>query len=110
VRDDIVERGETPIVIEAALGVREKPAQGRRAVAPIGRPLRLEIVDPDLRAGVQVPAGLGEERRHVALRAARLALEEALAALGRLLVEATLGRARRTQCELVEVQGRELGR
>src|SRR5512142_1788664 len=59
VRDDRGQVGEAAVVIEAALGVREQALERRRAIALVGRALRLEVVDADLGGGVHVPTGLG---------------------------------------------------
>src|SRR5438105_12963337 len=83
VGDDGVQRPEAPVVVEAALGVREQAAQRRRPVSLVRRPLRLEVVDPDLGGGVHVPAGIRIERWHVAGRAFRRVLEERLPAARR---------------------------
>jgi hypothetical protein len=40
--------GEASVVIEPTLAPREKSLQRRRAIAPVGRAGRLEIIDPDL--------------------------------------------------------------
>ena len=61
-------------------------------------------------AGVHRPARLGVERRHVAARALRLAVEDAPPALRRRRVERALRRRRRRDRELVEVQRGELRR
>jgi hypothetical protein len=48
VLDDRHQVWEATIVIEPAFGVRGQSAEWRRAVAAIGRPIRLKIVDADL--------------------------------------------------------------
>lgn len=57
VLDDRRKVCESTVVIEPALGVRHESAERRGAVTVIGRSIRLEIVDADLRAFVSVPAG-----------------------------------------------------
>src|SRR5690349_16916743 len=79
VLDHRSKRREAAIVVVAALAVSPQPAQRRRAVAPVGAAIGLEIVDTDLGAGVHVPSGLGEEWRHVAPPAGGLAGEDLLA-------------------------------
>ena len=59
-------------------------------------------------AGVHRPARLSEERRNVAARAVCLAVEDELAARGRLGVEAALGRLGCHDRQLIEMQRREL--
>src|SRR5262249_12307728 len=76
VLDDVRQRGEAAVVVEAALLVGPQAGQGRGAVAMVGIARGLEVVDADLRGGMRVPAGLRVERRDVAARALRLAREE----------------------------------
>src|SRR5690606_8007098 len=95
--DDFLQGGEATVVVEASLLADEESAKGAGAVALVGRSHRLEVVDPDLGGRVHVPAGLRVDRRHVASRALRLAVEELSAALGRLRVEAALGRTGRIE-------------
>src|SRR6266536_1304189 len=80
--DHVGEGGEAPVVEEPALLVCPQALERRGAVAVVGRPVGLEAVDPALRGPVQVPAWLGEQRRDVAARALRLAVEQELAAGG----------------------------
>src|SRR5205823_14471295 len=81
--DHVEQRGETAVVEEAALAVREESLQRRGAVLLVGRALRLELIDADLRSGMHVPAGLREQRLHVAVAAFRLAVEKVVAGRGR---------------------------
>src|SRR5438045_726930 len=68
---------EAPVVVEAALRPHEQALERRRPVEVlVGRAARLEVVDADLLRPVHRPAGLREERRHVAARALRLSLED----------------------------------
>src|SRR6476620_8129140 len=76
--DDGSEVREPAVVIEAALLPREQAAQGCGSIPLIGRAAGLEVVDADLGGGVHVPTGLREERRHVAARAAGVAVEDGL--------------------------------
>src|SRR6266704_1400051 len=73
--DHGIQRRESAVVEEAALRAREQAAQRGGPVAFVGRSERLELIDPDLRAGVHVPTGLSVERRNVALCAVGLAGE-----------------------------------
>src|SRR5712692_255550 len=107
--DHGIQRREATVVVEAALLAGEQTPQRGRPVVPVGRPVGLESVDPDLRAGVHVPAGLGVERRNVALGAVGLAGEQLLPARRRVLVEAVLRRPRSLEAELVSVQRSQLG-
>jgi hypothetical protein len=79
--DHVDERGETTIMVEAALLVRPQASERRRAVHAGRRAIGLEGIDADLRRRMQVVAGLGEERRDVAARALGRSIEECLAAL-----------------------------
>ena len=88
--------------------VREETTERRCAVASIRRPARLEVVDANLLRRVHVPAGLGEERRNVATRASSAAVEDRLAALRGLGVEAAFWWRGCRDGELVEVEGSEL--
>lgn len=92
---DLHERRVSAVVVEAALGARPESLERRRTVTAIGRAIGLEAVDADLLGLVHVPAGLREERRHVAARAIRLALEQRRAALRRGGIEAAGRRGRR---------------
>ena len=60
VLNDIVKRCETPVVVEASLRVRPESFQRSRAVALVGRAIRLKIVDSDLSRRVKIPSGLGK--------------------------------------------------
>src|SRR5262249_54453790 len=80
--DDVAQRGETTIVIEAALLVRPQASKRRGAVHVGRRAIGLEGVDADLRGRMQVVPRLGEQRRDVAARALGRSVEERLAALG----------------------------
>src|SRR5262252_1853683 len=102
--DDIVERCEATIVVEAALGPHEQPSERRGAIALFRRTLRLEIVDSDLRSRVHRPTRLGEERIDVAGTARRLSEEEVSAAVGGCLIVALLRRLRRCEGQLVLMQ------
>src|SRR5262249_45663628 len=108
VLDDVRQRGEAAVVVEAALLVCPQARQRRGAVAMVGIARGLEVVDADLRGGVRVPAGLRVERRGAGGGAAGLAREELAAASRRARIEAAGRRARGGDGELVEVQGRQL--
>ena len=95
-------------MIEAALRVGEQPVQRRRPIPPVGRTLRLEVVDADLGRRVHVPAWLRQQRSRVAADALGLALEQLRAAGGGHLVEAVRRRGRRGQRQLIGVQPRQL--
>src|SRR5262249_16561097 len=73
------------------LPVRPQAGERRRAVAVIGIPTGLEVVDADLRRGVRVPAGLRVEGRDVAARAAGFSREELPPALRRWRAQAARG-------------------
>jgi hypothetical protein len=79
--DDCAERRETSVVIEAALLMREESAQRRRAIAVIGRPVRLEAVNADLLRRVQVPSRFSPQRLGVAVAAFGFSIEEIVASL-----------------------------
>src|SRR5215217_1850055 len=74
--DDGAQSGIAAVVVEAALRLRDDSPQRRRSVAERRGAIRLEVVDADLFGGVEVPAGVAEGRRHVAIGAASLAIEE----------------------------------
>ncbi|MCI0366576.1 MAG: hypothetical protein L0219_22155 [Phycisphaerales bacterium] len=67
--DDVVQGGEAAIVVEAAfvelVGV-EEGTQGSGDVAVARSAIGLEVVDADFVGGVDVVAGLAEQRRDVA--------------------------------------------
>src|SRR5262245_45921964 len=62
------QRCKTSVVVEAALLMCPQSGERTRAVAVVGRAIRLEIVDADLAGGMQVPPGLGVQRRNVTAR------------------------------------------
>src|SRR5689334_17291344 len=102
--DDGSQRREPAVVIEAALRVGPEPAQRCGTVSLIGRARSLELVDADLRAGVHVPAGLGEERRHVTTAALGSAVEQGFTVFGSGTVVAAARRRGYRQRELVDMQ------
>src|SRR5690242_19424960 len=57
--DHVAERLEPSVVLEAARLVRPEAAQRSGPVATVRGAARLEVVDPDLGAGVADPARLG---------------------------------------------------
>jgi hypothetical protein len=57
---DIAKRCETPVVIEATVGVRPQSLQRSRTVAIVRRATGLEIVDSDLLGSMHISSGLGE--------------------------------------------------
>ena len=91
--------------------MRPEAAQRRRSIALVRRALGLEVVDADLLRGVQVPARLRVERRHVARGAARLSRRRApaprSAAAASKLAARRLGARQR---ELIEMERRQLRR
>src|ERR1051325_11895949 len=91
----IEQRRETAVVIEPAPLMCPEPRQRRGAVHVRRRAVRLDRVDADLGGRVQVVAWLGEERRQVAARALRLAVEQRLAAARRHRAE---GAGERLRC------------
>jgi hypothetical protein len=64
----------------------------------------LEIVDPDLGWGMQIPTRLGREGRHMTGGAWRLAREEQFPPSGSLLVETPRRRLRCRDRQLIQVQ------
>lgn len=81
---DIVQRGKSAVMVKSALvnllRVPERP-QRSSAIASVWGPLGLEVVDADLLRLVRVPAGFGEQRRHVASAATPLRVEDLLSSL-----------------------------
>jgi hypothetical protein len=98
--DHVSQGGEPPIVVEPALLVSPKALERRGSITFVGRPVGLEVVNPDLRRRVKIPSRLGKERRHVADGAG--AREPDLPR--RRCIEAPDRRLRRGQGKLVEVQ------
>src|SRR5262245_12631897 len=74
--DDVDQRSETAIMIEAALLVGPQPSERRGAVHTGRRAISLEGVDTDLLRRMQVVAGLREQGWDVAGRALGRAVEE----------------------------------
>jgi hypothetical protein len=107
--DNFVQVLKLAVMIKTALGMGEQTPQGCRAIAPIGRTIRLEIIDADLLGRVHAPTWFGEERRHMAGGAFAGTIEHLLPTLSRLGIEASLLRLRRGHGELVEVESGELG-
>src|SRR5262249_10153767 len=66
--------------VEAALLVGPQPGQRSGAEHVRRRAARLEVADADRARRNQVPAGLGEDRRHVAVAARVRAVEKGLSA------------------------------
>src|SRR5262249_10437786 len=107
--DHVGQGREASVVVEAARQVGPKTLERSRAVPPVRRPHRLEVVDSDLAGSVHVPSGLGVEGWYVAPGAVGLAVEEELAALGGRAVETSARSRRRGERQLVEVKRGELG-
>src|SRR5438270_7709952 len=76
--DDVQQGREAAVVEEAAGALVQPPGERGGAVLAVGRAVGLEaaalIVHAELGGRVQVPARLGEHRRHVAAGAATLAI------------------------------------
>src|ERR1044072_8950171 len=106
--DQLAQRSKEPVVIEAALRVCPQSLERRRAIALIGRALRLEGLDADLLGRVHVPARLGIERWDVAACAVSLANEQLFATLRGRCVEAVRRLLRGLQAQLIDVQRGEL--
>src|SRR5437762_4668208 len=71
--------------------------------------VRLEVVDADLAALMQVPARLRPSWLGVAAGAVGFPAEQLVTAFGRVLVEAALRRSWRGNRQLIEMQRRKLG-
>ena len=84
-------------------------AQRRGPVTFVGRALGLKIVNANLLCLVQIPAGLGEERRHMAACTTCLAFENGLTVLSRSEIEAAGRRRGHWQRQLIEMQSWQLG-
>src|SRR5689334_6568013 len=108
--DHVAQRRETPVVIETTLFMCPEPFQRRRAITFIRRTFRLEIVDADLFRLVHIPTGLTKHRRHVTLRALRLAIEERRATCRGRCVETSRRRSRCRDCELIKMKRRKFCR
>ena len=106
---DMTERGETPVVVKAALRVREEVADGRSAVVVIGGTVGLKTVDAHLRRGVHVPTGVGPERFDVTAVAFRFAAKQSIAALRGPRVKTAGGRLRRRNGQLINLKRGKLG-
>src|SRR5262245_6711576 len=73
---DHSQQGREPaVMVEAALLVGPQPGQRSGAIHVRRRTVCLEVVDADLASRMQIPARLGEDRRHVARRALGLPVE-----------------------------------
>src|SRR5688500_9405057 len=64
--DDFAIGRKTSVVIEAAFRARPQALQWGGAIVTVGRSVGLEIVDADFLSFMHRPAGLSEDRRHVA--------------------------------------------
>src|SRR5215469_12530348 len=58
---------------------------------------------------MHVPAWLRGKRRHMTVTAPSFAIEELLSQLGGLMIKTVVGRNRRGDRQLIEMQGREFG-
>src|SRR5690606_5255142 len=103
-----LERGEPTVVIVATLAMRPQSFERSGAVVFVRRALRLKTIDTDLVGPMHVPAGLGEERRHMATRAVRSLLEHFFTPLCRRGVVTAARRSWRGQAQLIEVKWCEL--
>src|SRR6185369_12578873 len=83
VLDNVAQRGEASIVIEAALLMCPESLQRSGSVTFIGRPLGLKVVDSNLRWSVHVPARLRVDWRHVTDGTLRYPFEQRLSACRR---------------------------
>ena len=81
-----------------------------RTVALIWTSVGLELVDANFGSSVQIPARFGEERRHVAGRAFRLAIEERFASSSGGLIKAAGWRLGHRDSKLIKVQGGQFSR
>src|ERR1044072_8768697 len=92
--DDVEQRLEATVVVEAALRAGGQGPQRGRHVGAVGPAVGLEGVGADLRRLVGVVARLGADRAHVAAPAASGPEEDLLAARRRSPVEAAARRPR----------------
>src|SRR5215472_6902852 len=90
--------------------MREQVADRRRAIAMIRCAICLKAVDADFVRHVKVPTGIGPEWLDMAVVALRLPTEQLVSARGRGWIEASCGRLRRRNRELVELKCLELRR
>src|ERR1051326_1465232 len=93
-----------PIVIKTALHMSEQSAQRSRAIRIIGRAIRLEIVNPDVRRLVRIPARLSKQRRNVTLSAGCFAVEDQFSASGGGSIKTAFRRCRWRDCKLIELK------
>src|SRR5262245_22161471 len=110
--DDVEQRGEAPIVVEAALVFRlheqaslahEDARQIHGLVGASRGSVGLEAVDLQLRRRVLIPAGFGPQRLVMAAIAVRLATEQGVSALRGVGVEVDAGsRLHGRQGQLIE--------
>src|SRR5207248_3304550 len=108
--DDVAKRRETAVVVKATLvDLIHAPQRAQRdgPVAVIRSAFGLEVIDSDLLRCVQIPAGFGEQRRHVAAGAARFIFENFFALLCGGAIEASCRRLRCWQRQLVKMQRRK---
>src|SRR6185437_2919212 len=105
---DVSERGEAPVVVEAALLMREQTAQRSSAVLMIWSAIRLERVDAHILGRMHVPPWFRPGRLDMAIIAFCFAAEERVATLGRFRIEIfpCFG-LRRFKRKLLHVQGRK---
>ena len=64
--DNVEQRGESAVVIGAALDVRPHASMGRRSIPMVGRTIGLVAVDADLGRRMHVPTRVGPKRLDVA--------------------------------------------
>jgi hypothetical protein len=111
--DHVGQRRKSAVVIEAAfvnlVRIPER-TQRSRSIGFVRRTHGLEIVDPDFIGLVQIPSRFREQRRHMALRAGRLAVENLLSIGSGGPVKAAGRSLRRRQGQLIEMERRQFGR
>src|SRR5690349_11951965 len=108
--DNIQERGEPPIMIEAACCMRPESLKRRGAIHKIRSAIGLEGINPNLCWSMQIPTGLSEEWGHMAGCTFSFTIEERLSACSRRRVKVVGWRHWSQQRKLVRVQGWQLGR
>src|SRR5688572_11626879 len=97
-----------PVMVEPAFLTSEQSSERRRAIATVGRPVCLKIIDTDFGRGVHRPAGLGEQGRHMTPAALRAAFEDTASIFSEACIETTARGRRCWNAELIIMKRGEL--
>src|SRR6516165_5121662 len=84
---NVEESCESPIVVEAALGMSPESIERRGSILPVGRAVGLKVVHAYFRPTMQIPAGLRVQGLHVTGAALAFAREDFVTPFCGLVIE-----------------------